>query len=305
MIISGCQRRRKSVSGSILSGNSQTIYQEKTRNESWSSVGDNHVSSSSDIISEMGQRKSPNVLAETLIHNFGSYPDNPIRSRLEIPPLSKTRSGKLDHNKENSRNVIAHEKHGFIESLSIAVGGGAMTNFRQADHSDVNVNKTIRKETMCVGTDSVKALKEVENNTFFSPEKLSIKVDDDISFSIESPSADSSTHKETPKRILRELQLGNIEQVCNNLEKSFDEETNPEIEVKNDSHESMLDLSDSINRVKMKRHMITAIQGRYICPSATCSFKCESKVILNIHVRKRHVDMFGSQLRKEKMKAIG
>ena len=86
-----------------------------------------------------------------------------------------------------------------------------------------------------------------------------------------------------------------------NLEGSFDEDSKSDIDMKKASLPKLFEEIDAITQVKLKRHMITAVQGRFICPSENCEFKCESKVILNIHVRKRHVDMFGSPVRKEKM----
>lgn len=53
--------------------------------------------------------------------------------------------------------------------------------------------------------------------------------------------------------------------------------------------------------INMRRLMTTAEQGRYICPNEECSFKCESKVLLNIHIRKRHQDMFGLPVKRQQM----
>ena len=53
--------------------------------------------------------------------------------------------------------------------------------------------------------------------------------------------------------------------------------------------------------INMRRLMTTAEKGRYICPNEECSFKCESKVLLNIHIRKRHQDMFGMPVKRQQM----
>ena len=53
--------------------------------------------------------------------------------------------------------------------------------------------------------------------------------------------------------------------------------------------------------INMRRLMTTAEKGRYICPNEECSFKCESKVLLNIHIRKRHQDMFGLPVKRQQM----
>ena len=54
--------------------------------------------------------------------------------------------------------------------------------------------------------------------------------------------------------------------------------------------------------INMRRMMTTAQHGRYICPNDECSYKCESPVLLNIHVRKNHVDLFGAPLKRQEMK---
>ena len=71
------------------------------------------------------------------------------------------------------------------------------------------------------------------------------------------------------------------------------------------SHNSSNDsswLSDkNYEVINMRRLMTTAEKGRYICPNEECSFKCESKVLLNIHIRKRHQNMFGLPVKKQQM----
>ena len=54
--------------------------------------------------------------------------------------------------------------------------------------------------------------------------------------------------------------------------------------------------------INMRRMMTTAQHGRYICPNDECSYKCESPVLLNIHVRKNHADLFGAPLKRQEMK---
>ena len=60
---------------------------------------------------------------------------------------------------------------------------------------------------------------------------------------------------------------------------------------------------DNYEVIHRRRLMNTAENGRYVCPAPEpeCSFKCESKVLLSIHVRKKHNEMFGSPFRKQKM----
>ena len=76
------------------------------------------------------------------------------------------------------------------------------------------------------------------------------------------------------------------------------------IENKADSSLNNSWLSDENYEVIQQRRLkTTAERGRYVCPAdeAECSFKCESTVLLNIHVRKRHAEMFGAPIRKQKM----
>ena len=47
--------------------------------------------------------------------------------------------------------------------------------------------------------------------------------------------------------------------------------------------------------------MTAAGKGIYICPKEKCSFKCESKVLINIHIRKRHQDIYGLPVKKQQM----
>ena len=71
------------------------------------------------------------------------------------------------------------------------------------------------------------------------------------------------------------------------------------------SHDSSNDTSwlsdNNYEVINMRRLMNTAEKGRYICPNGECSFKCESKVLMNIHIRKRHQDMFGMPVKRQKM----
>ena len=75
--------------------------------------------------------------------------------------------------------------------------------------------------------------------------------------------------------------------------------------ISTNSHNSSNDsswLSDkNYEVINMRRLMTTAEKGRYICPNEECSFKCESKVLLNIHIRKRHLNMFGLPVKKQQM----
>ena len=61
-------------------------------------------------------------------------------------------------------------------------------------------------------------------------------------------------------------------------------------------------LSDkNYEAINMRRLMTAAGKGRYICPKEKCSFKCESKVLINIHIRKRHQDIYGLPVKKQQM----
>ena len=81
-------------------------------------------------------------------------------------------------------------------------------------------------------------------------------------------------------------------------------DSNVSLDSKNSSSSSLDTswLSDcNYEIIHTRRLKTTAEHGRYICPDKECSFKCESKVLLNIHVRKRHVQMFGAPIRKQRM----
>ena len=247
--------------------------------------------------------------AEASIDDFNLREYTPIKA-AEIPPLSKTRSGKTDLVEGKIKKVATPNNKkkldGSTEHVSNSLRNSASKTKYSTPFKDVSIpphTDEMEQEQLYRKNIQLSLEPEVMGNPIYcSPSKLNIQIDDDISFSIESPSLNCTTNKETPKRILKELQLGNVEQIKSNLEGSFDEDTKSDIEMKKESSPKMTGETDSITQVKMKRHMITAVQGRFICPSENCEFKCESKVILNIHVRKRHIDMFGSPVRKEKMK---
>lgn len=81
-------------------------------------------------------------------------------------------------------------------------------------------------------------------------------------------------------------------------------DSNVSLDSKNSSSSSLDTswLSDSnYEIIHTRRLKTTAEHGRYICPDNECSFKCESKVLLNIHVRKRHVEIFGAPIRRQRM----
>ena len=76
--------------------------------------------------------------------------------------------------------------------------------------------------------------------------------------------------------------------------------------IDNDGEDSGSDTSwlseSNYEVINQRRLKTTAENGRYICPNHECSFKCESKVLINIHVRKRHSDMFGEPIKRQEMK---
>ena len=94
--------------------------------------------------------------------------------------------------------------------------------------------------------------------------------------------------------------------ILEDLETTKDQlnDSNVSMDSKNSSSSSLDTswLSDSnYEIIHTRRLKTTAEHGRYICPDNQCSFKCESKVLLNIHIRKRHVEMFGAPIRKQRM----
>ena len=53
--------------------------------------------------------------------------------------------------------------------------------------------------------------------------------------------------------------------------------------------------------IATRRAMVIANKGRYICPEPSCRFRCEAHEILQIHVRNRHINLWGTPVRKQKM----
>jgi len=53
--------------------------------------------------------------------------------------------------------------------------------------------------------------------------------------------------------------------------------------------------------IATKRAMVVATTGRYLCPDHSCQFRCEASEILNIHVRNKHRELWGTPVRKQKM----
>lgn len=104
---------------------------------------------------------------------------------------------------------------------------------------------------------------------------ITVNVDEDISFNIESPRRNRVEGEFTFKE-------------NNNTDKdSAEAKEENEIETK--------------AMIATKRAMVTANSGRYLCPDLHCNFRCEAQEILNIHVRNRHVSLWGIPPRKQKM----
>merc|ERR1712173_466676 len=135
------------------------------------------------------------VQAEASINDFNLIESTPIKA-TEIPPLTKTRSGKTDLGEEKDKQVVIpnynktlsdskdHDLYSFTK-----LNQNAKASTPNEDICVQNYINDIEPETLCKNLTG--------NSIFCSPSKLNIQIDDDISFSIESPTLDCTTNKET------------------------------------------------------------------------------------------------------------
>lgn len=109
-----------------------------------------------------------------------------------------------------------------------------------------------------------------------SPDKISIAVDNDISFNIGSP-RDNVIDGE---QFLEE-----------------DGSTDKDSEVAKEHTDEVKIKAE----IAARRAKVVANNGRYVCPEESCKFRCEANEILKIHVRNKHIELWGTPVRKQKM----
>jgi hypothetical protein len=112
--------------------------------------------------------------------------------------------------------------------------------------------------------------------SFDSPGRVSIEVDKDISFNIDSPR----------KKSIEGEQF---------LEEGSSTDKDSEVTKEQADEERLRAM------IATRRLMVAANKGRYVCPEPSCTFCCEAGEILKIHVRNKHVELWGSPLRRQKM----
>ena len=108
-----------------------------------------------------------------------------------------------------------------------------------------------------------------------SPSKVSINVDKDISFNLDSPKQKMVDGEQF-------LEGSSTDKDSDIVKENVDEQKIKEA-------------------IATRRAMVIANKGRYICPEPSCRFRCEAHEILQIHVRNRHINLWGTPVRKQKM----